>query len=232
MKKKLTAKQIYLIAIGVVALAIAVTAICWSVGRKEVTRVPAPAVTSAPVRPEREYVEVEKIVQVEKEFSAEIIQDGLRDMGFLVTEEYYFTEVMTYSSVKKLFNLIELGFTESGYVAGYDGKILAGVNFEGISVIKDEDNHKITISIPAAEIISTDIDPESFVLYSEKEGVGNRVSVVDYNDSLIQLEKNATEKALKRGLLSKAETNAKQVITNFVNSVVDRSVYSVEIEVG
>ena len=96
-------------------------------------------------RPSAEVVvrekEVEKIVTVEKEITAEIVQDSLRDAGFLVTEEYYFTEVVSYSSIKKLWN-IDLGITESSYLASYDGVVTAGVDLTKAQVEKDEEkNH-------------------------------------------------------------------------------------------
>ena len=69
-------------------IAVAVGLIVWHSGKKAPE--PAPAVTPLPT-PEvvirEKGVEVEKIVEVEKEITATTIQDGLRDMGFLVTEE-------------------------------------------------------------------------------------------------------------------------------------------------
>ena len=183
--------------------------------------------TTAPVKQTKKIVEVEKIIEVEKKISGDIIQDGLRDMGFLVTEEYYFTEVVSYSSVKKLFKTIKLGITESSYLASYDGVISAGLDFEKISVEKNDEERIITIRLPKSEVKYMQIDPESFVLYSEKEGLGNKISLSDYNDSLIELEKNAEKKAVDRGLLKRADDNAKLVISNFVNSLVDTSDYMV-----
>ena len=221
-------KRVYLILIAAVVLVTAVLALVWALRDDDVESVPQPAVTSAPVKQARKIVEVEKIIEVEKNISGEVIQDGLRDMGFLVTEEYYFTEVISYSSVKKLFKTITLGITESSYLASYDGVISAGLDFEKITVEKDEETKTITIRLPKAEVKYMEIDPESFVLYSEKEGLGNKITLNDYNDSLIELEKNAEKKAVERGLLNRADENAKLVISNFVNSLVDTTGYTVK----
>ena len=220
-------RRIYLILIAAVVIITAVLALVWTLKDNDVKSVPEPAITTAPVKQTKKIVEVEKIIEVEKKISGDIIQDGLRDMGFLVTEEYYFTEVVSYSSVKKLFKTIKLGITESSYLASYDGVISAGLDFEKISVEKDDEERIITIRLPKSEVKYMQIDPESFVLYSEKEGLGNKISLSDYNDSLIELEKNAEKKAVDRGLLKRADDNAKLVISNFVNSLVDTSDYMV-----
>ena len=219
--------RIYLILICAVLLATAALALVWGLRRDKVTSVPDPAVSSAPVKQSKKIVEVERIVEVEKNITGEILQDGLQEMGFLVTEEYYFTEVVTFSSVKKLFKTITLGITESSFLASYDGVISAGVDFEKISVEKDDAVKEIIVRLPAAEIRYLDIDPESFVLYSEKEGIGNKISMNDYNDSLIELEKNAEKKAIERGLLDRADENAEKVIANFISSLVDTAEYTV-----
>lgn len=89
----------------------------------------APAETS-PV-PETVIREVEKTVEVEKEITTEILHDGLRDMGILVTGEYYFTEVVSFTK-----NGTFLGFpVRSGYIISYDGTVTAGIDFSGISVV-------------------------------------------------------------------------------------------------
>lgn len=220
-------RRIYLILIAAVVMITAVLALVWTLKDNDVKSVPEPAITTAPVKQTKKIVEVEKIIEVEKKISGDIIQDGLRDMGFLVTEEYYFTEVVSYSSVKKLFKTIKLGITESSYLASYDGVISAGLDFEKISVEKNDEERIITIRLPKSEVKYMQIDPESFVLYSEKEGLGNKISLSDYNDSLIELEKNAEKKAVDRGLLKRADDNAKLVISNFVNSLVDTSDYMV-----
>ena len=108
-----------------------------------------PAVTPRPT-PEiiiRER-EVEKLVETEKTITAETIRDGLNEMGFLLTEEYYFTEVVSFSSIKKLLG-IEWKFTESSFLASYDGVVEAGIDCTKITVEKDEEQKTILVTLPA-----------------------------------------------------------------------------------
>lgn len=224
-KKKL---RIYLIALIVVVLAI-VALIIWRGGRKSAQSVP-PSVTPRPTqqvlvrdRP------VEKIVEVEKAVTIEEINAGLREMGVLLTAEYYFTDVVSFSSIKKLFS-IELGITESSYIATYDGVVTAGVDFTAIRLERDEDRGVITVTMPPAALLNVDIDPESFQLHSEKAGLGNPVSAADFNGSLVELERTARQKAIDRGTLDTAEENARSIIRSFISGLVDTARYDIRFQ--
>ncbi len=180
-------------------------------------------------RPAQEVVvrekEVEKLVTVEKEISAATLTDGVRELGLLVTDEYYFTEVVSYSSVKKLWKF-ELPLTESSYLVSYDGVVRAGVDLRGASVEKDDEQKLIRVTLPDAAITDVDIDPESFRLYSEKTGLGNPISAEDFNNSLIELESTARARALERGLLERADDNAHTLVRNVIGALCNLSEYT------
>ena len=217
---------VYLVLIGLV-LCLTLGLVLWHHGSR--SDADAPLVTARPAGDTVVRKEVEKIIRVEKEVTAEVIQEGLNDMGLLVTEEYYFTEVVSFSSIKKLFKKLELGITASSYLASYDGVVTAGIDFSGITVSRDDEHHVLEVRLPRAKILNVDIDPESFVLYAEKTGLGNPLSAADFNQSLVELEATAREKALARGLLDRAEENARSVIENFVSGLVNAEEYSVRI---
>ena len=221
---------LYGAALGVIMIVILIVVLTSGTGASKPDV--APAVTPLPtpeVIVKEKEVEVEKIVEVEKEITATTIQDGLRDMGFLVTEEYYFTQVVSYSSIKSIFNL-PLGITESKYLVSYDGVVSAGIDFGKILVQKDAEKRVVTVTLPRASVKGVDIDMDSFTLYTEKEGLGNRISVADFNQSLVELENNARDRALSRGILDRADENAVRVIDNFVHSLLGGTGFTVHYE--
>ena len=221
--------KLLMVLIALVLTSIAVMLIVYAVGRAG--RKTAP-LTVTP-RPAQEVIvrekEVEKLVTVEKEISSAILTDGVRELGLLVTEEYYFTEVVSYSSVKTLWKF-ELPLTESSYLVSYDGVVRAGVDLSRAAVEKDEENKRITDTLPEASITDTDIDPQSFRLYSEKSGLGNPITAGDFNNSLIELETTAREKALDRGLLVRANENAHALVRNVVGALCDLNEYTLVFE--
>ena len=219
-----TSKKIYLVLLIVVLLLTAAVIIWASVSSMKVASAPpSPAAAPTPQVVIREK-EVEKLVEVEKEITAEIIRDGLRDMGVLVTEEYYFTQVEEYSSSKKLWLL-----DSKAYLAySYDGVVNAGIDCNDVDITKDDENKKITVSIPAAKIIDVSIDFDSFKTLEEKNGLWNKLDMTDYNSSLVAYENAAKEKALEKGIIDKADEGAKKMIESFVNSLVDSEEYTIE----
>lgn len=174
-----------------------------------------------------EVVEKEKIVEVEveKEVTQEMLQEGLDDMGLLITEEYYFTQVEEFKKTQTIMKYIT---TESSFMYSYDGVVSAGVDFGQIKVTKDDANKRITVEVPTADIQMIDIDYDSFQVYSEKEGLWNPISVEDYNESMVEFEAKAKQKALDKGILGRANDSAEGIIRNFVNSLIDTNEYHVE----
>ena len=81
--------------------------------------------------------------------------------------------------------------------------------------------------MPKAGILSVDIDPESFVLYSERSGFGNPLSASDFNGSLVELEARAKERAAERGMVEKADENAKRIVSNYIAGFLDPDVYEI-----
>lgn len=215
---------------------VVVIVVCWLVvyGREKPQIVAAPSKPIATpnvtplVHEVERIVEVEKLVTVEKEITSDILREGLADMGWLVTEKYYFTEVADFSKTIKLFGTnLDLPFSETSYLVSYDGTVFAGVDFAKVRVEKNDAAKTVTVTLPKAEIQSTDIDTESFVLYSEKNAITNPLSVRDFNQSLTELENTAQRRAVERGLLENAAENAKHIVEGFVGELVDMTVYHI-----
>lgn len=200
-----------MIAIGIVAVLIIVVVVVGVVGNAADAEEPGPQA----VKSGESGGHSGGIIGEEEEISVDTLEEDIRDMGLLITQEYMFTDAVSQSKVKTLFSLT-LGFTESSYLATYDGTVTAGIDFSAISVIPDRQGKTVSIVMPKASIQNVDIDPASFVLYSEKNGLGNPLSVSDFNGSLIELEEKARERALERGILEQADENARQIIETFI----------------
>ena len=214
---------ILITAIAVVFLCI-VAVLIWGVAAD---RGEAPEPQSRPAAEKQEEPrDGKKLLDVELEVLLKTLEDGVRDMGLLITQEYYFTDAVTQSKVKTLFS-IPLGFTETTYVATYDGVVTAGIDFTDISIGLDVREKKVTVQMPKAEVQNVDIDPNSFVLYSEKNGLGNPLSISDYNGSIIDLENKARSQAVERGLLDQADENAKRIVRNFMGGFLDLTKYDI-----
>lgn len=146
----------------------------------------------------------------------EVLEDSLKDMGFLITQEYYFTLAEQYTKTKKIlfFN------AKSSFTYSYDGVVEAGVDFNKIEIKKNDDDMKIIIKVPDAEIHNIEIDPDSFQQYDVSNSIWVKIKLQDYNTSLSEFQEKAKETALDKDILNKADKNAQQIITNFVNNLI------------
>ena len=194
---------------------------------------PLPTATSRPTpRVVVEEKVVETIVEVQHQVPAEELSAGLNDMGRLVTAEYYFTAVASASTQLAPILGIKLGFTESSFLASYDGVITAGIDFSLIRVEKDEERGRVTVTMPPAAILNVDIDPDSFQLYSETTSIFTDITAEDYNNALLELEATEREKALARGILDNADENARKLVRSFIGSLLDPAECAVEFVTG
>lgn len=120
--------------------------------------------------------------------------------------------------------------TNSRFIYSYDGVVKAGIDFAGIGVEKDDENRRIAISLPKARVLSSELDENSFQLYDEKNSIFNRCSVSDVNITNRELKRAAEEKTIAKGLLDRADDNAKLLIKGLLQSTYDVSGYTIQIE--
>ena len=163
---------------------------------------------------------VKEIVTV----NTEMIKDGLKEMGTLITQEYYFTQVEEYKSTEKVW----IFDSKASFIFSYDGVVTAGIDCNNVDITKDDEAKLITVKIPKSDIIGVNIDHDSFKIYEEKEGLWNKLDMTKYNNSIIEFENAAKTKALNKGILNKADESAKSLIESFVNSLIEDNEYSVE----
>ncbi len=157
--------------------------------------------------------------------STDTIQDGLSNMGFLVTQEYYFTQVEKYTKEKTILSFIT---SSSEFMYSYDGSVLAGVDFEKIEINKDDEGKTVTVELPKSEIMTVTIDKDTFRIYSEKDSIWNPLKLEDYNISLSEFEEAAKKKALEEGILERSDEQAKKLVMQFLGNYPALSDYDIK----
>ena len=190
---------------------------------------------------EREKI-VEKIVEKETVISGETIQSEIRNIGKLCTAEYRFTHVESFEDKMYLttgnlgipgtniqFKDIAIPFTTSTFIYSYDGNVMAGVDFDKVSIYKNDQAKTIKVMLPAVGIISSSVDPESFKLYDEKNSIFNPYHVTDMADSFTQLIKSEEVKAINDGLLTEAKENAVRLLENFIRAGYNVQDYTIDV---
>lgn len=167
------------------------------------------------------------------EISGEIIESSLSDIGELATEEYRFKQVESYDSSKSatIFSVtFDLPLTRSKFIYSYDGVIKAGVDFSAIRVEKDDAKRLLTVTVPKAHILSSEIDFDSFELYDEQSSIFNPVSVRDVHDTNQAMLRAAEKDAIAKGLLERADDNAETLLKNLLRGGYDVREYAIRLQ--
>ena len=180
----------------------------------------------------------EGIIQEEMKVLGETLESGIRELGELNTAEYYFSRVETVESTKKLdltsigINFIhDIPLTTNSFSYSYDGEVKAGIDFSQVKVEKDVEKKQLTVILPQAKIVSSIVDPDSYVFYEVKNNILNPIDPKDYAVSFAELIHAEEEKAVEKGILKKANENAVKMIRNFVGSYASGD-YKITIKTG
>lgn len=157
------------------------------------------------------------IIEKTVELSGETIQSKMASIGKLATAEYTYTHVEHFDSSRTIGDF-KIPLTKSSFIYSYDGSITAGIDFSKIKVEKNNSKKSISIILPAPEIISSEIDQNSFKLYDEKKNIFNPINVTDVVSSISDLQTTEEQNAIDKGLLDKAKSNATTLIDNYMTS--------------
>lgn len=148
-----------------------------------------------------------------------------------ITSNTLFQQVQTISNIATLeYNYTNMGkftnsadfkgwtipFTEKSFIIAYDGRITAGVDMKEIQI--HVSGKTIKIAIPAAQILSHEVNENSIELYDETKNIFNPISVKDYADFSAKQKKVMEKKVIEGGLLRSAQQRAQKVIKELFSS--------------
>jgi hypothetical protein len=156
------------------------------------------------------------------------IEGTIKDIGELATAEYGYTIAQTTDKPNRKVVGFEIPFTSSKVIYSYEGLIKAGINFNKIEVTVNEANKTIFIELPDAEILSSEVDFDSLIVYDAKYNPFNVFTFSDMNLGLTALKEKAEESAITNGLLIRAADNAQSILRTTVMSFYDPGEYKVE----
>lgn len=156
-----------------------------------------------------------------------VINLGFKDIGELVTQESYSSQIGVIDSSKDLFGLV-IPFTQSKNIYSYDFKLKAGYDFSQVDWEKNDSAGKIIVKLPKVKLLSSEIILDSFKIYHEQQSLFNRVSLKQNNELITKLRLEAEKAALDNGFFTRARENAEKVLTAFFSSAFDLSKYKLE----
>lgn len=158
---------------------------------------------------------VEKVVKAAKE---------------LISYKYSYTDIGEYEKNKKLFKTIKIPFTTDKTLYVYKGKINLGVKLDEIDISVDQDKKVINVTIPEVEIISNEVDNESFQFYDVKNSIFTKTDLGDFAELSETLQENQAKKVLNDDeLMKEAKSSVENSIRDLLYAFTVESGYSINV---
>lgn len=223
-KSKLKKKLISIaILIAVVLLAIAAA---WISGRVAAKKNSEAEITALKAMIEEKDNQIQELNEnpivvnpISPKIELDILHSKMSEIAELATMEYLFTDSAKFTDSKEIEKWkINIPFTQKSFILKWDGVIKAGVNLDLVTISVNEDEKKIVVSVPQAEILSYEIDNNSIEVLDEKNNIFNPITVEDKIKFDSKTEDAMTERAIENGLLEKAQTNAENILSRILLS--------------
>ncbi|MCB5558925.1 DUF4230 domain-containing protein [Anaerosalibacter bizertensis] len=156
-------------------------------------------------------------IKKETDMLSDTIEEEISKLLDLSTVKYNYTNVVAYKDKKK-FNGLNMPFTNKGFLIKYSGYIKAGVDLKSAEIdVKDLKNVEIKLDKP--KVLDNVINEEDSYVYDEKESVFNQLKLKDLYDVLVKEKENMEKEVIKKGILTEAEKNTKEILTSFLKNL-------------
>ena len=140
-----------------------------------------------------------------QELDAVVLENRLSGISELASVTYSYTNMAQFKSSSEFYGMT-VPFTTKSFILTYDGVIKAGVDLEQAAV-RVSGTH-VTVTLPAAEILSHEIEEDSVEIFDEKTSIFNPFTVEDFSAFQADQKREMEAKALEKGLLAQAGEKA------------------------
>ena len=158
--------------------------------------------------------------------SVEIVREKLQETAELNTGSYLCMDVLTRADSRK-FKDWKIPFTEKSFIVSYDGVVKAGIKDLTKAKVTESGN-TIIVRLPEVEITETSIDNDSFEKLDESNNIFNPISIEDLNEAQKELKEKMVDRAIEKGVLDIAESNAETIIAGMLENSNDD--YEIKVE--
>lgn len=155
--------------------------------------------------------------EVVVEITDEEVEQALEPVSELITMNYRYKDVGSYTSYKTWFDDEKIPFTTDYQLFTYTGTVKLGYDFSKVTYSVDNENKKITVTLPEVEVIANEIDHDSFEVQDEKSSVFNQQSFDDFASVENELiEKKNAEVLADDEAVEEASQNAELIMKDFL----------------
>lgn len=163
---------------------------------------------------------IEKMEQ--KRIQSEAVKEEVKQISKYLTYELIYTEVIRFSDQNE-FRGIKIPLTGSYFIASIDGKANIGIDGDRIqfSEITDAEGRvvQVKLSVPHSEILDNYTDHSTLKILDEQNNIFNPIRPEEYNELLIEAERQEERKILKSDILQKSDQTIRYLLTSHFQAV-------------
>lgn len=222
-KKNKTKRKLITFAVVFILILLTVGA-AWLSGRMQAKENAKAQIAELTTQLEEQEKKIQELIEtpivvssVNPEIKLDMIYSEIKSISELATMEYLFTDAAEFSDSKQIKDW-NIPFTEKSFILKWDGIIKAGVKLDLVNIEVNQDEKQITVSVPAAEILSYQIDTDSVEVLDEKDNIFNNISVDDKAKFDAATEEAMKQRAIENGLLEKAQSNAEDILLRLLQA--------------
>lgn len=141
------------------------------------------------------------------------VETQLQQISHLATVRYSYTNMGQFENSNEFYG-IKLPFTTKRFIVAYDGVITAGVDLAQAKVTVSDQG--VAISLPAPQILSHEVDPDSLEVFDETTSIFNPITIEDYNGFQADQRGVMEDKAIRGGLLIQAKEQAETAVGGLI----------------
>lgn len=156
----------------------------------------------------------------EPKLSSSFVNGKLEAVSDLTVSELSYTGLIRYSEGKIPF------LTQNSFSMMYTAKVRAGIDISMAQVQVTED--AVVITLPACEVQSIDIDPDSIEFYDEHLALFNWTEKEDIIDTVSAAKADVSEKADLDSLLEDAKERTRALIGGLLSDVIGERALKIE----
>lgn len=166
----------------------------------------------------------------DSKITSDLIQNRIEEISQLASLEYHYTRVGKYENRIDFYGW-QVPMTMKRFIISYDGTIWAGVDLSRAK-IKLKDDGSVEVSLPKAQILAHEQDLDSIQIFDETKNMFNPIQITDYIEFSKEQKQGAQEEAVAKGLLTKAQKRAQDVVTQWLTDLLNSTGASPQIQVS
>ena len=159
--------------------------------------------------------------QQNAQLDAVVVESRLALISELATASYQYTNMGQFSSSSDFYG-VTIPFTTKSFILSYDGEIKAGVDLSRAEV--KVLGNTVSVSLPAARVLSHEIHEESIRIFDEKTSIFNPFTVEDFASFQADQKAEMERKALGKGLLVQAAEKAAESVKAMLSPLLPEGV--------